>query len=26
VKQSRAVDMFPQTHHIENVVQLVLKA
>ena len=25
VKQSRAVDMFPQTHHIENVVQLVLK-
>ena len=26
VKQSRAVDMFQQTHHIENVVQLVLKA
>jgi 23S rRNA (uracil1939-C5)-methyltransferase len=26
IKQSRAVDMFPQTHHIENVVQLVLKA
>ena len=26
VTQSRAVDMFPQTHHIENVVQLVLKA
>lgn len=26
VKQSRAVDMFPQTHHIENVVELVLKA
>ena len=26
VKQSRAVDMFPQTHHIENVVQLVLMA
>ncbi|MEY2963019.1 MAG: tRNA (uracil-5-)-methyltransferase [Bacteroidota bacterium] len=25
VKQSRAVDMFPQTHHIENVVELVLK-
>jgi 23S rRNA (uracil1939-C5)-methyltransferase len=26
VKQSTAVDMFPQTHHIENVVELVLKA
>jgi 23S rRNA (uracil1939-C5)-methyltransferase len=26
VTKSRAVDMFPQTHHIENVVQLVLKA
>jgi 23S rRNA (uracil1939-C5)-methyltransferase len=26
VIQSRAVDMFPQTHHIENVVELVLRA
>ncbi|MDC1022455.1 23S rRNA (uracil(1939)-C(5))-methyltransferase RlmD [Schleiferiaceae bacterium] len=26
VTKSKAVDMFPQTHHIENVVQLVLKA
>jgi len=26
VIQSKAVDMFPQTHHIENVVQLKLKA
>ncbi len=26
VLQSRAVDMFPQTHHIENVVELALKA
>ncbi|MEC8458299.1 MAG: 23S rRNA (uracil(1939)-C(5))-methyltransferase RlmD [Bacteroidota bacterium] len=26
VKQSRAVDMFPHTHHVENVVQLVLMA
>ena len=26
VIKSKAVDMFPQTHHIENVVQLVLKA
>ena len=26
VKQSRAVDMFSHTHHVENVVQLVLKA
>lgn len=26
VAQSRAVDMFPQTHHIENVVELTLKA
>ena len=26
IAQSRAVDMFPQTHHGENVVQLVLKA
>jgi 23S rRNA (uracil1939-C5)-methyltransferase len=26
VIQSRAVDMFPQTHHIENVVELALRA
>jgi len=25
VTRSRAVDMFPQTHHVENVVQLILK-
>ena len=26
VKQSRAVDMFPQTHHVKTLFELVLKA